>query len=539
MQRLPEGADDAVFELISIPINITALIEGVHMLDRFRNMDKNDVKEKICMLVGIILFMLMTRYFRWTLNAPFQIYIDTFFFKASCFFCLIVLLLRHINLRNWRLYAGTVGYIGYAVFYLITHNDDYGVVYREFLIWRFVLRCLILIIVLDAFYKHENTHLKKDNLLYSVLFIVMSVFCLAIRFDTLLHFFFPAFVLFITPITESVWKKFLFCFSCGYYMTFFAFMIQSLIESPHMLQGRYYFGNFGSPYGAGVLTMGGLISALYLYEIIKETKNIMLKVFSVLTIIFPCAMAFLIGSRSIQLAAIMVMFLYFFMEEKETAKAALLQKRRMLIGLGAVIIVGLIVIVVVLNLNVDMVNEKLSTIGNEVVRNKAMYYVERINGLFNTSTYGVVFEEGAKINILDHFFAERISIWYMNMQRMAVWGNSVIEAVDGYGPHSIYVYWLVKFGWIGGILFIVTVIVGVITAGARLNTNRRVYLIPFLWMVYYLAAGIGEQPFFEFDISVLFVVFQYPILFSLKDEADEKELITEQPISDSESMLQE
>lgn len=491
------------------------------MLDKLKAMDKHKIGRMICMIVGVLLVMLMIWFFRWIYNAHYQIHIHTYYFKASCIFCFIIILMRRINVKNWRLYAGASGYIGYAVFYLVTHNNDYGPEYREYLIWQFILRALILIILLDAFNKKETTHLEKKNLIYVVLFIVSVVFCTALYYDAMLHVLVPAIALFITPITEEVWKRFLICFSCGYYFIFVIAIVQSVIENPHMRDVRYYFGNFGTPYGAAAVTMGGLISALYLFDIIREKKIKWMMVISILSMVFPCVMIFIIGSRSIQLASIVMMFLYFFMDNRKAEKKVKLRRRVMLIALGCIAVLGLIMVVLVFKTNISDAGEKLSFIGNEVIRNKLTYYVSRINGLRDTKSYGLIFADGDKINILDHFTAERISIWYLYSKQITLWGNAIIVPVEEYGPHSIYVYQLVKFGWICGFLSLASFFAAIITAGKRLNANRKVYLIPFLWMVYYLIAGIGETPFAEFDIAVFFMVFQYPLLFQLKKEIKE------------------
>lgn len=491
------------------------------MLDKLRIMEKQKIKEMICMIVGVILVMLMIWNFRWIYNAHYQIHIETFYFKASSIFCLIILLMRRINYKNWRLYAGSIGYAGYAVFYLMTHNNDYGPEYREYLIWQFVLRLLMLIIILDSFSKKDITHLEKKNLIYSISVIVAVVFCTALYYNAMLHMLVPAIVLFITPISEEKWKRFLICFSCGYYITFVISMAQSFINNQHMYAFRYYFGNFESPYGAAAITMGGLISALYIFEMIRDKKNKFMTIVSVISIIFPCVMILIIGSRSVQLAAFVVVFLYFFMDNRNTEKERKIRKRTMLIVVACLAVIVLIAALILFNLDISGMEDKIELVGNEAVRNRLTYYVSRINWLRNTKSYGFVFADGDKINILDHLVSKRISIWYLFMQQVTMRGNTVLIPVGEYGPHSIYVYQLVKFGWIGGFLSIISYILGAITAGKRLNDNRRVYLIPFLWMIYYLVAGIGEMPFNEFDSAVFFMIFQYPLLFQLtKDKKD-------------------
>lgn len=487
------------------------------MLGKFKSMDKKNIKEISCILLGIILTFIMTRFFRWALNGHFQIRIDTFYFKASSVFCLSVLLLRRVNFKNWRLSAATICYLGYAILYLVTHDGEYGIEYREYLIWKFVLRCLLLMIVMDDFNKKDTTQLDKNNLLYSILYIVSAVFCIAIRPEACLHYYIPAAALFITSVSETKWKNCMLSFSCGYYLAFLVYMMQAIVADPHMTGIRYYVGNFNSPYVAGILAMGGLISSLYLFEIIRDKNNTMIKIISVLFLVFPCFMIFLIGSRTIQLAAFGVVFLYFFLFEGKTKKEDTFRKKAMLIGLGCIVLLGVILIAIAINLDADVVNERLESINNEIVRNKLMYYFERANGILLTDSYGTVFADGDKINILDRLFAERVSIGYLNVKRITWWGNAVLDMA----AHCIFTYWLVKFGWIGGTLLIISAFAGVIVAGRRLNKNRRVYLIPFLWMVYFLLAGIGEQPFAEYDISVLFVAFQYPLLFHLKKEDEE------------------
>lgn len=484
-------------------------------------------KNKRCLFESIgtfILFALITYALNKANCQPFQLLIDSWFYAACSLLLAGVLIMRFKSANNkWAHIVVACAYYGYAINYLITHNDDYGYQYRNYLIFQFISRGLFLLILVDVIFSKELVRINSQNRWYVMICTVAVGIAIALNYVSAVFILFPLGGLLLTNISATKWNKLMLSLSAGYYSMWAALMTKSLIQHPYGDTGRYYAGNFGAPTSAALITVGAFVSAIYLLEGLlkwsiddckRTIKTVAICVVAA-CLLYACIAISMIGIRSGQLAVIVTTFIYILLYNNNTAPEKIRKRRIWMLTVAGGIVAAFIILAIILaHVSIDW-DGLAQMMPGTFLKNKVSFLGIQIESLNHRSSYAGVIPEGSVWNAIDRLSADRISIWCEHIKHMNLWGTEDIAVLYGNGPHSVYIWILRKFGWIGGIPLCSCLVISGIISARRVSQRESEYMCSLLWIIAFLSFGLTDQIPWQYSMGLFFLIMQYPLIIEM------------------------
>lgn len=487
------------------------------------NLQIGDSKNKISNIVIFLLCCVFVFSFENIGIALYQVKKDAFFYLGICAIVMITLIIRKANLFDVKKIAVSVGAIAYILYYQYLHRADWGYQYRYMLIAKHISFLLFAISVWDMI--ERNSSQKRPAIRSKGL---AGVFCAAFGVALILGqeymavMLIPIFVWYQMPLNRDMWTRLINMLAAALYCMFVVMMIWSLIVSPNGYTSGRYEGIFVFPAVGGILASLAIFSIIYLWLLYKNRiDKKWIRVLSlVLLLAFPVFSFFLFFNRAAVISMIITgAFMWVISAKEERKKKAL--KRGIIVIIVAIVLFGAEVVAIKTLQKVDLseIQEYLS----ENREKPGMYIFNRIIGTvtIKESRTGV-FEGGTVINAFDTMFSTRISIWYLGVKNIRLWGNSELGITFPDGEymahtHSTYLDWFLRLGIFGGILMVLWFAVYLTVAIKRHLEYDRVTLFTLIWAIFCIGFCAVERELWNDFPLFLLVLLQYPLLIKFTD----------------------
>lgn len=498
----------------------------------------NTLKEnkKVCMVVQCIILLIHTYLFtKMVLNLGyawevlFQVFKDYYIGIAVFHFLLSLAFLQRVKITNIVNIIFVIGFTVVAHFNmqkLVSMPDLYNAT-----IVRWMCGGLMCVLLIDMIMYKKIAKIKERNLFGTICYLVVAILVYAmtngVHYTYILLF--PFLCLFLLRIDKNKLKKWFLCLSVGYYLAFLYTMIKSFITVPYT--GERYYGIYMNHGFFGIFIGGAFVCVLWwLILLIKKKAPIWQKLILLIPMGFSLVCSMMNGARVAQLAIIMVAFVAICIwggapAPKQVAyriaTVAILACILLIVGFGALYMLN------------SYEKETLElTIDNDIVREQVLYWHGRARTLFKEESKHGIFAAGSIVNAIDRFSSGRFSHWAVYLQEtdMNPETNFVIT-INDYKmphPHSVYVYWLYGLGWIPGFALIAWIISYLVQVTRQIFKKKDICILPFLWLVYYLVAGINESIVWIVPAGFLTMLFYYPVIMKY-DELKQEEKEEQEP----------
>ena len=246
----------------------------------------------------------------------------------------------------------------------------------------------------------------------------------------------------------------------------------SLIVAPtvYYIDGRYY-GIFMYPMKTELMCCIAIICVFYLFSLAIKRNNKW--VMFGLCPFFGYAMYgwTIVAARGPQAALVMMLFISFLLVNNKSHKAFMKKI------IPVCVVAGLILLYV--SIGSAIIIHKIDS--GEITSRDLSYFWMHIYMMFNKETSRGVFPPGTILNSLDYLSSGRMTIWKRAIDCVKIWG---LGDESQFGSHNTYLYWFVKDGLIGGITFVIWIILSAVDA-IRKRNNPGV-LLCFMYSMFFV-----------------------------------------------------
>ncbi len=419
----------------------------------------------------------------------FQTFKDIYFFAGSCALMLGIMFFRRANLFRFSKIICGIAAVACILGYQVIHRNDWGPHYRYLLIAKhmmFVLFALAVWVFLEE-KDWKKIRLKKDW--YPFLFFAVILTTVIIDWKYIFYVIFPVVVLYATPMSSDMWKKYTTLLATATYCVFGFIMTLSLIVKPHEYDSGRYIGIFVFPAIAGVIASLALITGFWLWKTYSHllSNKIRRVVVLIALMVYPLFALLYVFNRASVLSIFVtgILMLVVGSDRNRRAKA-----RKRLIVLAVVSVVGIatwiVTIKVLQNTDLSGISSYLSE-KNKSGDDQGLYILHRIIGTvtIDESRTGL-FEPGTLMNALDTMSSTRVGIWYLGIKNIRFFGCSDLSVTlpnGDFAPHthSTYLDFLLRFGIFGGGIMIIWFFSYIIKAAKRYTEYDDSVLFTLIW----------------------------------------------------------
>ena len=377
--------------------------------------------------------------------ASYQVFKDGLFFKGSILLLVAVMIIRKVKLLNIPIIATALTWTALVTNYLYDHNNDWGEQWREYLILKAIAYGLMLLIVVNMI---QTKSISKARVKSPFFWIVLITFCGAYALEPAhtLPILCPILILYLTPIEKEVWHKIEISVAIGVVLAFTVFMIQSLVQANDNYIGGRWYGLAGIAQNGAIAALAFSCLLFLLFYNIRVLKKWYITVPILLECVFCLYILSRVWSRSGIMAAAFVIVIFALLTVINT-------KKRRAIFFSTLAVLGLVLAVA----GTTMV-AKIDAEGGKVpnflrgMRPIAAFFDETIELEAPESLQG----SGRFWIIMDQMTSGRVSIWSAGVKQATLLGKNDISVSFGEyfydHMHNSFMDWIVRYGWIVGIL---------------------------------------------------------------------------------------
>lgn len=446
-----------------------------------------------------------------------QIFKDFYYYVGVSAMLFAVMILRNTPLFKWYNLLLGLGVIATLVTFLYRHWYDYGYQYAGMLASEYAMYSMVGLVVLDAILSRKEVKLNKDNFILIVLSLLMTIAVIMVGEGAAIKVFLPIFVWFLTPLKKEDWKRCVINMSIAAYLVFFACSTRSLIKAPFEYQNGRYIGIFRFPIAGGLLSFWGIAAGLLLARaIIKDSFSRIKKIIIVLALIaYPVVMLFMFLDRTVILGIAILSIVMYILAGKD--KKSILKRLIVIVCLIAVaVVVGCLAIQIVLSKGIrygDLVDSQEST----------SYIWIAIAKTFGETSRTGVYEPGTVLNALDYFSSARLGLWHEGIKQVLLWGEGPLNVIlpNGYEyghVHNTYIDWLLRYGWIGGIVSIGWYFSCFGYSIKEKLAGRKQTLYTFYWIAFSIPVLMMERVLWNDAVMFILLLLLYPLMVKFEDE---------------------
>lgn len=491
--------------------------------DRWKKIQENKkfqlAVKVIIAALHIYLFTEMVLNLGYAWEVLFQVFKDHYLGMAVFYFLLSMALLQRVKIWNPVNIAFVVIFTFIArknMLTLVEMPDLYNAT-----VVKWMCGGMMCVLLIDMLMYKKIAKWKERNWVATAFYLVPA--CVNFFVADGLHYtyllLFPFLCLFLLHIEKEKLMRWLFYLTVGYYAAFLYTMIKSFITVPYT--GERYYGIYINHGFFGIFIGGAFVCALWwLIMLIRKKAPLWKKLLMLLPIGFAVVCAMMNSARVATLAIMVVAFVAICIWGGEpTAKKV--AYRFVVVGILACIL--LVVAIGGMYVLSSYEKETLELIiDNDVLREKVIYWNNRAQTLFNAESKHGFFEAGSLLNAIDRFSSDRLSHWvaYLQETEMSAETNFAIT-VNGYEmphPHNAYIYWLYGLGIIPGVIMIVWIISYLVQTVIQIFKKKDVYILSFLWVVYFMTAGINESVNWVVPVGFITLLLYYPLIMKYKEE---------------------
>lgn len=498
-----------------------------HTIEKIKTNKKVTVAlDLTAMLLQSFVLMCMILYLAYTWEVLYQIIKDYYLGIAVLYFLISLALLQRVKIFNVVniIFTAVFAYVAYKnVTPLIDMQDVYNAA-----VMKWTCSGVACVLLIDMIMYKKIARLKERNLVGSILYLVVAL--IAVVAGKAMHYSYlmiiPVMLLFLQRIDKNRFQRWLLCLSVGYYAAFLYTMIQSFISVPYT--GERYYGIYINHGFFGIFIGGSFVCALWWFTILKR-KNA-LKWQRLLTLIpmaFSLICIFINGARVSEFAVLVVSLVAICMFQEKIDKKSLLYRALVIVlfmGILTVVAVGLLYL-----LNGWDKESIEALIKNDILREKILYWQTRAKTMFNLESRYDIFEPGSIINAIDRFSSGRLSYWvtYLRATDFSPEASFYYESGE-YAfshPHNAYICWLYGLGIIPGVGLIIWIIYYLIQATIQFFKKNDMSVLSFLWVIYFMIAGINESVNWVVPVGFITLLLYYPLIAKYEEvqSSEEKE----------------
>lgn len=464
--------------------------------------------------ICVFLFLKMVLNLGYVSESIYQTIKDYYFVISVSFFLLAVLMLQKVKPTNILLYIfiPIYGYIAYR--WLKTNEMNWGEGLQNVYKMRWVCGGILGVSLLDMIRYKKIAPFKERNWFATIIYIVSALFAFFISkkgqyTPVLLMPFIPFYLI---KFNSKDWSKWILSFTFGYYGAFVYTMIQSFCMVPYT--GERYYGIYVNHGLFGIFIGGAFVCSLWWVLLTFQHKlNIWLKLCAIIAMLFTIVCIVMNGARVAELAIGLTAVAVFCLWGGKSEKKQVLYRTTVAILFLIICIVILVGGLSVLR-KVDSENVELF-VQNEIVREKLFYWIDRAETAFNEESKMGIIKGGSILNAIDRFSSARISYAIVYLRNLNWYGHEHYYLQIGdtpfTHPHNTFIYWLYGMGTLSGVLMIGWIIYYFVTSLYHVIKKREEFFFTFLWVVYYMVAGLNEDHLWVYMTGFILLIVQYPL----------------------------
>ena len=165
-------------------------------------------------------------------------------------------------------------------------------------------------------------------------------------------------------------------------------------------------------------------------------------------------------------------------------------------------------------------DELRELIGNDMLYNQIAYWHDRADTMFKAKSY--FFEHGTPLTMVDRFSSGRVGIWYNYIINFNCFGHEteflIMNEWDMLHAHNTYISNLYNYGLIGGGAFVCWMISLLVTAIKRITTNKKIYLLSTLWIIFALSAMLTDTFYWIYPTPFIMLFLAYPFMNKMEEK---------------------
>lgn len=462
---------------------------------------KNWITKHIKNVLFSFLLFATILFITFSTSQPYQTDIDFYFFVAMICFSVLCICLVDLKRKSRcfiMMFVGEIAVLCYFKAKGIT-AETYGPVYSKVLMLHatlFVINAATILELLVSGVLRER--LKKKNVLWWLL-VASAIIALIADKHMVVPLIIPMVVFLLCDIDREQWSKLTDCFCVAYCCCFVVLFTKSILTNQDNLFGRYY-GDFLNVGAGGMFAGGAAVCALFmLYKSVRKISKNKLEIVgaSVFLLYTLYALVKFQSRGAVCGAAFALLGLWIFGFSK-SYKSIL---TKFLICVGSIVI--LVALVIGLSVLINKLNPNIS--GSDP------YWEYRIAQLTNGKSHLDSFEDNCLLNTIDTFSSGRLSIVIQAIKQIRPW------PVDFGSPHNFFLSWLLDYGVIGGVLFIVWYVVFLIKGIQVWKDDKERALLPLLWHVCCFGAFMFLTNHWHMILPFVLLVLQYPMAVKHKE----------------------
>ncbi len=452
-----------------------------------------------------------------------QMFKDIYFYGACCGLILMTLAIKRVNLFTWPKIIFVIACVAGIFLYQYIRRNDWGPHYRDMLIAKHLMLVTFALVIWNIIETRKLVAFSTRNKFFVILFFVAFIVGMILDSASIVDILIPMLAWYQTPMNRSKWKKFIDYLSYSIYIVFAFYMTKSFIVMPDGFQSGRYVGIFIFPAIGGVISTLAIISGFHIWTIIKG--RICKKTIRILTLIvllvYPLFGFFIIFNRASVLSLAFALLFMFIVSAKDERKKKAAKRGIIVGGIILFLFVGYIVTVKVLqNTDLTAITEYLEENGEK----PGMYIISRFIGTvtIEESRTGI-FKAGTLLNAFDTMSSTRLSIYYLGVKNIKLFGESELGVVlpngdEVWHTHNTYLDWLLRMGYVGGILMILWFFGVTVMAVRRHFEMDESVKYTVLWSAFCIPFCFIERELFTYLPMFLILMLQYPFLVDFKED---------------------
>ena len=389
-----------------------------------------------------------------------------------------------------------------------TYGPD---LFRMILFTCIISACFIVVLV-ELFCSGSFIEVFKKNWPAIIIFIVLSAIAFPAYHITYLIVVLPALTLLLTDIKKEKWMEITDCFSAAYYLAFLHLFTRSLIENPDRNYLGRFLGSFSQIETGGMFCGGAIVCVLYLWFRYRNKfkKKWPVTVAAVLLCIYPMYSMILFSSRSTIIALFGLAFFAFIFMHGKGKKAILL---RSLIVLGTVVVLTCAVVGFSFYLGHKYAGVDPDDVPYVLNRFMAITAKEYSEGTFGANSI---------LNNIDMALSGRLSGWVNSLKQVRLLGHPfeetpIILELTITTAHNFFIMWLINYGLIGGIVYIIWFIAEFVLFTDAAVKKKEYILFAVIWIYYCLGNFIFTCVTWRYVVGFIMLLAQYPLIWVIND----------------------
>lgn len=375
---------------------------------------------------------------------------------------------------------------------------NYGEEYSTVLRLRHICYGLFIGLMLDLF-RHKPFHLRqavKKPLLW--IYVAFTLVGSIASTEDIIPLIIPVYALLLTEINSEKWTELMDCFAVGYYLVYFKMFTGSLLFARNIDASGRYLGAFTNLSTTGIHVSIAVLCGLYFFiRWLWSERDKRKLVVLILLWLYPIVVLFMVNSRSAEFGLIGAFLAAFvFLHGKDIP----VTKKRVIIA-GVICIAGMVCFVLLANI--------LASLRIKGVIEELPY------GLDHIALFGYNYEDGyfnsSLLNKINAFSSQRLIDWVELIKQARLFGGNA----DKLYTHNVYVFYIIKYGFVGGGLVIVWAVSYVITGIIHSMEKDTAFIMPLLYGFFALLAEVGMNGYWMLPLGYYWVLFNYPLAVCL------------------------